>query len=117
MKNHNAVASSPTARTERRALPIMPKTHRHLFEQMVSLPNLFAAARDALRGKRSRGPAAAFYGDLEREVVDPRNELREGVYQQPLLLEPSRQTGTGMPIVVTGPNPAGPSRLYRVRVE
>lgn len=59
----------------------MPKTHRHLFEQIVALPNLFAAAREAMRGKRSRGPAAAFFGDLEREVVTLRDELEAGVYQ------------------------------------
>tara|TARA_B110000037_G_scaffold152232_1_gene171694 strand:+ start:1117 stop:1263 length:147 start_codon:yes stop_codon:yes gene_type:complete len=40
----------------------MPKRYKHLFEQVVSLENLFAAARKAMRGKRGkRGkmPAAA----------------------------------------------------------
>jgi len=32
-------------------------------------------------------------------------------------LELFRQTGTGAPIVVSDPNPAGPSRFYRVQVE
>ncbi len=35
----------------------------------------------------------------------------------PVWLELSRQTGTGAPAVVSDPNPAGPSRFYRVRVE
>ncbi len=59
----------------------MPKTHKHLFEQIVSLPNLFGAARDALRGKRSRSPAASFFADLEGEVVTLRDELESETYQ------------------------------------
>jgi hypothetical protein len=35
----------------------------------------------------------------------------------PVWLELSRQTGTGAPVVVTDPDPAGTSRFYRVRVE
>ena len=37
----------------------MPKRYKHLFEQVVSLENLFAAARKAMRGKRGKLPAAA----------------------------------------------------------
>ena len=35
----------------------------------------------------------------------------------PVWLELSRQTGTGAPILVSDPNPAAPSRFYRVQVE
>ena len=37
----------------------MPKRYKHLFEQVVSLENLFAAARKAMRGKRGKLPATA----------------------------------------------------------
>ena len=32
----------------------MPKRHKHLFDQIVSLENLFAAAHKAMRGKRGK---------------------------------------------------------------
>ena len=44
----------------------MPKRYKHLFEQIVSLENLFAAARKAMRGKRGKAPAAACFADLRR---------------------------------------------------
>lgn len=54
--------------------------HKHLFDQVVSFDNVLAAARDALRGKRSRQPGASFYTDLEKHVVDLHAELSGGVY-------------------------------------
>ena len=45
---------------------------------MVSLENLFAAARKAMRGKRGKAPAAGCFVDLERVVVDLRDELVSG---------------------------------------
>jgi hypothetical protein len=53
----------------------MPKRYKYLFEQVVSLENLFAAARKAMRGKRGKAPAAGCFADLERVVVDLRDEL------------------------------------------
>ncbi len=57
------------------------RRHKHLFDQVVSLENLFAAARDALRGKRLRQPGAAFFADLEKEVFALHEELADGSYQ------------------------------------
>ena len=59
----------------------MPKRYKHLFEQIVSLENLFAAARKAMRGKRGKMPAAACFADLERVVVDLRDELVSGSWR------------------------------------
>ena len=59
----------------------MPKRYKHLFEQVVSLENLFAAARKAMRGKRGKAPAAACFADLERVVVDLRDELVSGSWR------------------------------------
>jgi RNA-directed DNA polymerase len=56
----------------------MPKRYKHLFEQVVSLENLFAAARKAMRGKRGKAPAARCFADLEKVVVDLRDELVSG---------------------------------------
>ena len=56
----------------------MPKRYKHLFEQIVSLENLFAAARKAMRGQRGKAPAAACFADLERFVVDLHDELVSG---------------------------------------
>jgi retron-type reverse transcriptase len=57
------------------------KRHRHLFEQVCSYENLFAAARKAWRGKRSRRPAAEFYSHYEEELVSLRTELLSGTYE------------------------------------
>lgn len=51
----------------------MPKRYKYLFEQVVSLENLFAAARKAMPGKRGKAPAAGCFADLERVVVDLRD--------------------------------------------
>ena len=56
----------------------MPKRYKDSFEQVVSLENLFAAARKAMRGKRGKAPAAGCFADLERVVVDLRVELVSG---------------------------------------
>ena len=57
------------------------RRHKHLFEQVVSFQNLLAAARAALQGRRSRQPGAAFYADLESQVVDLQGELSTGLYR------------------------------------
>jgi hypothetical protein len=56
----------------------MPRRYKYLFEQVVSLENLFAAARKAMSGKRGKAPAAGCFADLERVVVDLRDELVSG---------------------------------------
>ena len=45
-------------------------------------------------------------------IVQFKTNLNDSIW-----LEVSRQTGTGAPIVVNDPNPPGPSRFYRVKVE
>jgi hypothetical protein len=48
---------------------------------VVCFENVLAAARAALRGKRRRAPGAAFFAELEPEVVALQRELREGSYR------------------------------------
>ena len=55
--------------------------HRHLFERICSLENLIAAAKAALRGKRTRMPGAAFLADFEKEVFGLHDELWAGTYR------------------------------------
>lgn len=57
------------------------KRHKQLFEQVASLPNLLAATKGALRGKRSRQPAAGFFLELEKELVWLHEELLSGEYR------------------------------------
>jgi hypothetical protein len=45
-------------------------------------------------------------------VTEYRDNLTDSAW-----LELSRQAGTGAPIVVNDPNPPGPRRFYRLRVE
>jgi retron-type reverse transcriptase len=56
-------------------------THRHLFERICTLENLFAAATDALRGKRQRGPGFRFWTELEPEICALHEELLAGTYR------------------------------------
>ena len=57
------------------------KRHKDLFADVCSYENLFAAARKAWRGKRSRRPAAEFYSRFEEEIVSLRAELLSGTYR------------------------------------
>lgn len=52
-----------------------------LFERIVSFENLTLAAARARRGKRMRPDAAVFHYDVERNLLDLRDELRSGSYQ------------------------------------
>jgi hypothetical protein len=53
---------------------------KNLFERICSLRNLRLAAKEALRGKRSRLPGAAFFMELEKELPALHEELRDGTY-------------------------------------
>jgi retron-type reverse transcriptase len=57
------------------------KRHGNLFEQIASFPNLLAAERSALRGKRSRSAPAAFHFDLEPNLFELHADLHEDSYQ------------------------------------
>ena len=57
------------------------KTYRHLYAQVHSFKNLYHAYRKARRGgKRKHEPAAAFELDLESNLIQLRDELREKTY-------------------------------------
>lgn len=56
------------------------KRHKDLWGKVISLENLAAAARAALRGKRSTLTGAGFFAEWETEVVRLERELREGSY-------------------------------------
>ncbi len=57
------------------------KRHKHLFEQFCTLENLFAASREALRGKRCKPGVARYFAEQEKEVVALAEALRAGSYR------------------------------------
>jgi len=57
------------------------KTYKRLFEQLCSLENLFAASREAMRGKRSKLAVVRHFMEEEKEVVMLAQALREGTYR------------------------------------
>ncbi|RRJ96708.1 RNA-dependent DNA polymerase [Opitutaceae bacterium TAV4] len=59
----------------------MPRKHRHLFEKVITLENLFAAAENASRGRSGKVPVARGFAELEKTVVTLRDELLAGTWQ------------------------------------
>lgn len=57
------------------------KTYRHLYDQITDFPTLLAAFRKARRGKRNRQEVAAFEFDLESNLFELQEELRNRTYQ------------------------------------
>jgi hypothetical protein len=57
------------------------KRHKKLWEQVASLENVGAAAKDAMRGKRGKRAGADFFGKWETEVVALERELKDGSYR------------------------------------
>lgn len=57
------------------------KRHKRLWARVASFENVEAAAREALRGKRTRGPGARFFNEWELEVVRLSDELTTGTWQ------------------------------------
>jgi len=57
------------------------KRHKHLWSSVVDLVNLHAAAREAMKGKRSKHSGAGFFGKWETEIVALQRELMEGSYR------------------------------------
>ncbi|MBF0151765.1 MAG: group II intron reverse transcriptase domain-containing protein [Magnetococcales bacterium] len=53
----------------------------HLFDAIVSFPNLWQAAHKAWRGKKDKTRIANFYFNLERELLCLQHELISGQYQ------------------------------------
>jgi hypothetical protein len=56
------------------------KRHKGLFDRVVCFENLHAAARAALCGRRMRSPGFEFLLEMERELIELREELVSGVY-------------------------------------
>lgn len=54
---------------------------KHLFEQICSMSNLRQAAKEALRGKRTRLPGALFFMEQEKELALLHEQLRDGTYR------------------------------------
>ncbi len=59
----------------------MPKTFRHLYEQMCTFEHLLAAYQRARRGKRRRADVAAFEFRYEDELLALSEALRTHTYQ------------------------------------
>lgn len=57
------------------------KRYGYLFAEIVSFDSLMRAARQAYRGKRNKSRVAAFYFNLENEVLDLQRELKSGIYK------------------------------------
>jgi len=57
------------------------KTYRHLYEQIVSFPNLHLAFKRAARGKRKKGDVAAFEYNLEKNLLALQQELIAETYR------------------------------------
>jgi retron-type reverse transcriptase len=59
----------------------MAKRHNDLFRSIANFGALRAAARRAVRGKRRKPGAGAFFANLERELLRLERELRDGTWQ------------------------------------
>jgi len=57
------------------------KRYGNLFDKVCSFDALCAAAREAMRGKRTKPRVARFWLDLEPEVLQLEAELRAGSYR------------------------------------
>lgn len=61
------------------------KRYGHLFEKIISFDNLLLAARKSMKGKKHKYAAAAFYFNLENEIISLHRALESKTYlPQPL---------------------------------
>lgn len=56
------------------------KTHKNLYPQICSFPNLLLAAQKAARSKRFRPHVLAFFNDFERNLLQLQHELQTHAY-------------------------------------
>ena len=56
----------------------MPRRHDQLFARIANFQALHAAARRAIKGKRKKPGAAAFFANLEGELLALERQLRDG---------------------------------------
>jgi RNA-directed DNA polymerase len=54
----------------------------YLFEKIISFDNLLLASKKAIKGKKHNDAAAAFYFNLENEIIDLQRELKNKTYTQ-----------------------------------
>ena len=59
----------------------VPRRHDQLFTRIANFQALHAAARRAIKGKRKKPSAAAFFANLERELVALERQLLSGEYR------------------------------------
>ena len=59
----------------------MAKTYKHLYDNIYHPLNLWAAYKQAAKGKRYKTPVASFEYDLEKHLLDIENELQDESYQ------------------------------------
>ncbi len=59
----------------------MPRRHDQLFARIANFQALYGAARRAVKGKRKKPGAAAFFANLERELLALERQLRAGEYR------------------------------------
>ena len=76
--------------------------YQTLFGQIVDFENLFQAAVRARKGKRNRQEVAAFFGQLEENLIHLQNELiwdryETGHYRNFLVFEPKIRTVSALP--------------------
>ena len=80
----------------------MPPRHDHLFTRIANFQALYAAARRAIKGKRKKPGAAAFFANLERELLDLERQLcareyRPGRYVAFAVADPKRRIVSAAP--------------------
>ncbi|MGH1351221.1 MAG: reverse transcriptase domain-containing protein [Methyloligellaceae bacterium] len=80
----------------------MPKRHHDLFGQIANFRALRRAARKAVKGKRKKPGAAAFFANLEKELVRLERELnartyRPGNYVTILIHDPKKRMVSAAP--------------------
>ena len=78
------------------------RSHANLWPRLASFENLYAAFRQARKGKRSRSDVAAFEYDLERNLLELQRELLEeryhpGGYRHFVVTEPARRKISAAP--------------------
>ncbi len=59
----------------------MAKRYDNLFREIANFAALYRAAKRAIKGKRRKPRPAAFFADLERELLILERELREGSFR------------------------------------
>lgn len=59
----------------------MPRRHEHLFDRIANFEALHAAAKRAIKGKRKKPGAAAFFVNLEGEILALERQLHSGKYR------------------------------------